>query len=419
MELETILHKKKKGWQRPSLIALVALITVATAALGYGVFVDTDTQVSKDALRIERVKRGDLDLVVKGFGKLKAHKKRILTAVGNATVEEVLLLPGAPVQVDTIIATLYDPELEQKLKETEAIWKQKKAELKEYELVQQSEAWEIESEVKKFQLEVKNLSFIYESKKKVEEKGVVSKFDLIETQTKLDSKKLGLELAKSKKVQFEQISRQRIAIKKDGVTQAWNTLQMYRDRADQNRVRAGMLGILQELHVEVGQSVNAGGKLALVGSTQDLIAELRIPQRDANKVRLGNSVSINTFGDKGTGVVSRIDPVVNEGKILIEIKMEGDMPSNARPELSVEGSIRVNRLEDVLFVRQSAQIAPNSNQQLYLLEKDGQSANKVPLSFGDASTDFVEVKQGAKEGDQLVVSVPNDLKTTGRISLKL
>ncbi len=418
MELDEILHKKKKGWQRPKVIALAAVFAVAIATLGYGVLAESDTQVSKEALQIEMVKRGDLDLVVKGFGKLKAHKKRILTAVGNATVEEVLLFPGAPVQPDTVIATLYDPELEQELKEAEATWKQKKAELKEYELMQQSETWEIAAEVKMLKLEVKNLSYICESKKKMEEKGVVSKFDLAETQILLDSKKLQLELAQSKKVQFEQISKQRIAIKEDIVAQALSTVQIYRDRVDQNTVRAGMVGILQELHVEVGQSVGAGGKLALVGSTQDLIAELRVPQRDANKISLGNSVSINTFGDSGTGIVSRIDPVVSEGKILVEIKIEGDMPSNARPELSVEGSIMVNRLEDVLFVRQSAQIGPNSDQQLFLLEKDGQSAIRVPLSFGDASTQFVQVKQGAKEGDRLVVSVPSNLKTSERISLK-
>lgn len=417
MELDQILHKKKKGWQRPRVIAFSVAI-IATVALGYGVLAERDTQVSKDELQIEIVKRGDLDLVVKGFGKLKAHKKRILTAARNATVEEVLLYPGAAVQPDTVIATLYDPELERNLKEAEAHWKQKKAEFKEYELVQQSEHWGISADVKRLKLEVKNLSFIYESKKMMEEKGVVSKFDLAVTQTSLESKKLELELAQSKKVQFELISKLRLAIKEDIVAQALSTVQIYRDSTEQNRVRAGMVGILQELQVEVGQSVEAGSKLALVGSTEDLIAELSVPQRDANKINVGNLVSINTFGDNGAGVVSRIDPVVTKGKILVEVKIEGVMPSNARPELSVEGSIMIHRLVDVLFVRQSAQIAPNSDQQLFLLEKDGQSAVKVPLSFGDASTQFVQVKQGAKEGDRLVVSVPSNLKMSERISLK-
>lgn len=415
MNMDEILHKKRKSLYRP--ITIVSVAAVVMVLIGYKLLASSAEEVAIQALQIETVKRGDLNLVVKGFGTLKARKKRVLTAAGAATVEEVLLYPGAEVQSDTVIAILYNPALEQQLKEAEAEYRHKLYEFHEYELVLQAELWELEAEIKKLELETQNLVYINESKTEMAAKGIISKLDFRETQTELGKTKLLLELSQNKQQQMTQIHKQRLDIKQDGVKLAADTVQMYRDRVEQNRVKAGMVGILQELHVEVGQSVVAGGNLALVGGIEDLIAEIKVPQREANQVSVGDSVDINTFGDKGTGIVSRIDPVVSEGKILIEINLTGSLPSNARPELSVEGSIIVNQLEDVLFVPQFSQIAPNSTQQLFVVDNEGKFASKTSLVFGDASGQYIQIKQGVGEGDQLVIKVPDSLQAGNRINL--
>ena len=165
-----------------------------------------------------------------------------------------------------------------------------------------------------------------------------------------------------------------------------------------------MKGLLQQLPVSLGQSVEAGQELVLVGSRDDLDAQIRVPQSQANLVQIGQSAVIDTRQHKIEGVVKRIDPTVKDGTVMVEVNLNKPLPQSARSELNVEGTIKVGKLANILYIERPTQIKNNSSENLYQVV-DSSLAKTTPVTFGNAIGRYIEIKAGAQTGDRFVLSI--------------
>ena len=213
-----------------------------------------------------------------------------------------------------------------------------------------------------------------------------------------------LAIERKRLVKLAEMHRQGLSAQQELVKQMQLNVEVQQQIADRLEVRAGLDGMLQALPVELGQSVPVGGQLALVGSTHQLIAELRMPQRAAAQIALGDRADVDTFGGRATGEVIRIDPVVEDGRILVEVALNGELPANARPELTVDGKVLVDTLVDALYIEQPAKVEADARATLFKLSTDGRSAAPTPLQFGSLAGRFIQIRDGARAGDAFIIS---------------
>jgi HlyD family secretion protein len=188
-------------------------------------------------------------------------------------------------------------------------------------------------------------------------------------------------------------------------------------QVDQLTVRAGTTGVLQELKVEVGQRVAAGTALARVAQPWKLKAELKIPETQAKDIRFGQIAQIDTRNGIIPGKVMRIDPAAVNGTVTVDVKLEGALPDGARPDLSVDGVIELERLADVVYVGRPVFGQPNSQITLFKLEEDGKGADRIPVKLGRTSVNTIEIVDGLKVGDQVVLSDMSAWDAQNRIRL--
>lgn len=170
------------------------------------------------------------------------------------------------------------------------------------------------------------------------------------------------------------------------------------------RVRAGAEGVLQELELEVGQQVTAGTILAKVVQPTRLKAELKIAETQAKDVQIGQIAAIDTRNGVIPGSVSRIDPAVREGTVTVDVKLEGALPQGARPDLSVDGTVEIERLDDVLYVGRPAFGQPDSLVGLFRLGAEGKEATRTQVRLGRSSVNTIEIVEGLQVGDQVILS---------------
>jgi HlyD family secretion protein len=186
----------------------------------------------------------------------------------------------------------------------------------------------------------------------------------------------------------------------------------------QLQVRAGASGVLQQLPVEVGQRLTPGTVLAKIAQPSKLKAELKIPETQAKDILLGQTVQIDTRNGVIPGKVSRIDPAVLNGTVTVDVRLEGELPSGARPDLSVDGSVEIERLSDVLYVGRPVLGQPNSTVTLFRVEPDGREAVRVPVKLGRTSVSTIEIVEGLKIGDRVILSDMSAMDGHNRIRLQ-
>jgi HlyD family secretion protein len=201
------------------------------------------------------------------------------------------------------------------------------------------------------------------------------------------------------------------------ISQLKAQLQLRRSQVGTLRVLAGTNGVLQQMVVEVGQQVTPGTNLARVVEPQQLKAELRIAETQANGIILGQKAEIDTRNGIIPGRVSRIDPAAQNGTVTVDVALEGALPQGARPDLSVDGTIELERLDNVLYVGRPAFGQPNSTVSLFKLDPDGRGASRVQVKFGRASVNTIEVLEGLREGDRVILSDTSQWDSYDRIRL--
>lgn len=360
--------------------------------------------VEGGTLWIDTVKRGEMLRQVRGPGVLVPERVQIIAARSDGQVERLVLRAGALVEPDSVILEMANPELRQQALQAasevasgEADLRMLAAQLASQLLTQESAAAALSAQLAEARLQV-------EANERLHAEGLMPDITLKLSQLRAN------ELAERQKLEHQRLARlqesneAQLAAQRSRLEQLRALYRLRQEQVAGLAVRAGLAGVLQQVAVEPGQRVGAGTMLARVAQPETLKAELRIPETQAKDVAVGQTAAIDTRNGVVEGRVSRIDPAARQGTVLVDVELLGALPPGARPDLSVDGTVEIERLPDVLYVGRPAFGQPGERVGLFRLDADGDTAVRASVELGRASTHTVEVVRGLEEGDRVVLS---------------
>jgi HlyD family secretion protein len=389
---------------KQAVYATIALVAVLLITLGLNRLKPAAPTVEAATVWRDTVRRGPMLRQVRGLGTLVPEDIRWIPARTQGRVDKIVLWPGTSVKADSIILELSNPELEQemqeadlKVKSAEASLASLRVQLQNEQLQQRASAATVEAEYNKAKMQAQMNEALAKDQ-------LVS--DLVLRQSKVDADQLALrnELAKQQLASTEESMRARLAVQQSDLDQATAILQLKKRQYDELKVRAGFAGMLQLVPVEVGQQVAPGSNLARVANPLRLKAELKIAETQAKDIQIGQVASIDTRNGIVEGRVIRIDPSVINGTRTVDVSLPDELPRGAVPDLSVDGTIELERLTDVLYVGRPAFGQEQSTVGLFKVEPDGSGASRVQVKLGRSSVNQVEVLGGLKVDDTVILS---------------
>ena len=402
---------------RQAIYAGVALLTVGLITLGLSRLKPAAPSVERATVWVDTVKRGPMLRQVRGLGTLTPEDIRWIPAQTQGRVERIILRPGVQVKADSVILELSNEQLQQELQDAELKLKASEASLRNLRvqvqndyLTQKAAAANIEADYNKAKMQA-------EMNEALAKDQLVS--ELVLKQSKVDADQLGVrnEISKQQLATNEETMKARLAVQESDVDQQRALVALKRSQVDQLKVRAGFSGVLQLVPVEVGQQVAPGTNLARVADPSRLKAELKIAETQAKDIVIGQVAQVDTRNGVVDGRVVRIDPSVQNGTVTVDVTMDGPLPKGARPDLSVDGTIELERLNDVLFVGRPAFGQEQSVVGLFKVAEDG-NAERIQVKLGKSSVNTVEVLSGLKVGESVVLSDMSAYDQFDRIRLK-
>jgi HlyD family secretion protein len=363
-------NRRRKRIRR-ALYSIIGLASVGLITLGLSRLRPAAPGVERATVWIDTVKRGPMLREVRGLGTLVPEDIRWIPATTQGRVERILLHPGTRVTSNDIILELSNPELQQeleaaqlKLQGADSSLANLRVQLQNDDLQQRSQAASIEADYQKAKLQL-------EVNEELQRKGVGA--EILVRQARVDVEQLALRrtLAQQQVAGSAELTTTRIAAQQSEVDQARAVLKLKERQRDELKVRAGLDGILQVVPVEVGAQVAPGTNLARVANPSRLKAEVKIAETQAKDIQIGQNAQIDTRNGVVDGLVARIDPSVQNGTITVDVALTGDLPKGAVPDLSVDGTIELERLADVLYVGRPAFGQEQSTVGLFKLQANG------------------------------------------------
>jgi multidrug resistance efflux pump len=394
------------------------IVALVLSAVGLSRLEPAAPTVEKGPLWTDTVRRGDMVRQVKGPGTLVAEEIHWIPAVTPGRIERKLVEPGSTVAEGTIIVELSNPDAERQelearrqLTASEAELANLRSTLENQRLTQEGTVATVTSEFREATRQVRTTEALARQNMAAPQELEKARDRVGELQTRLDveRKRLGFMTTSMR----TQISAQQAQVAMLRTLAAFQLRQM-----DAMHVRAGTAGVLQELPVEMGQWVNSGATLAKVVQPGRLKAVLRIPETQAKDVAVGQPASIDTRNGIVKGHVVRIDPSVQNGTVTVDVALEGALPQGARPDLSVDGTVDIERLHDVLYVGRPAYGQPESVVGLFKLSPSGDEATRTNVRLGRGSASTIEVTAGLKQGDIVIISDMSNWDSANRLRLK-
>ena len=389
---------KAKKWLVSGVIITLALMIWQLSET------EAAAKVNVSDIWLGKVQRGDLIAEVEGFGTLQSKYQRLLTAEVQATVEEIILKPGADVKADDVIMRLVNPDLAQQLNNQKIEVKRQQANLRQTQLNQKREVLALEAQLATHNAQYKAAKFKLEAESSLAKRGIVSQLDIKRSQLDMDQYEQRFEIEQRRLAQLKQVHAGAIKIQQELIKQYQGELATIQRRFDNLTVRAGNTGVLQRLPVELGQSVAAGSQLALIGSVNELVALVDISQSQISNVVKGQIVTVNLRDESLKGKVLRIDPEVTNGKVTVEVALNGELPSSARPEMNIEARINTGTLINTLYIERPINARANSNSLLFVVNSQQQSAQQTSIQLGVQAGKYIQINAGVKEFDQIILS---------------
>ncbi|WP_046006039.1 HlyD family secretion protein [Pseudoalteromonas rubra] len=353
---------------------------------------------------IGEVRQGDLTISVAGFGQLKSRTPRLISAASEATVEEIVLRPGAEVTPRSVIMRLQDANLAQALKDAKRALQQAKDQYLQADINQQREMLSHQASLEILKSELESAELEVSAQAGLVEDGAVSKLDFQRTVLEHRQLKRRIEIEQRRIAQLQTLHQANLQLASSDIDAAEEAYGLIQHRVERLTVRAGITGVVQQLHVELGQSVPLGAQLALVGSTKDLYAQLQIPQAYAEQIKLEQSVQVNTRTDLIAGTISRINPMVQNGNIEVEVALPAALPDSARPELNIEGTIHINTLKEALYIDKPVGAKAFSTATLYRIEPNTQQAQAIEVHYGAQTAQHIQLLSGAQPKQRFILS---------------
>jgi HlyD family secretion protein len=395
-------------------VVLLGIVTVGVARLK-----PAAPEVERSTVWTDTVKRGPMLRQVRGLGSLIPSQEftRQIPAETEATVVRIRMLPGSQVKADSTLLEMSNPQVEQaaldarlQLKAAEAEYQSLRVKLQSDLMNQKAGAATVTADYSQAKLQSETDQALYDL-------GVISglaykaskgKADELTTRNNIEDERLDI----NQKAIESQMAEQQAK-----VDQMRALAELKQKQLDALKVRAGIDGVLVDLPLQVGQHVLPGAMLAKVVQPNHLIAELKIAETQARDIQIGQPSMVDTHNGTVPGTVMRVDPAVQNGTVTVDVQLTGELPKGARPDLSVDGTIDLERLENVLYVGRPAFGQENSTISLFKLDAAGNGAVRVPVKVGRASVNSIQIIEGLHEGDTVILSDMSRSDNTDRIRL--
>lgn len=412
--------------KKPLNVKRYALASIALAALLVGarylwLLGQADFGVEQDTVVVSEVQRGSFTVSVRGTGVLVPDKVRWLSAEVEANVVSLAVKAGNKVKTGDLIVELSNPQLVQQLAETQWELEAEEAQLAAAKTAQESEMLQQEANVLNAKLDFESSSLEYVAQ------GELISINSAGAAPRITYKKTGLEtdLFKQRWLIAQQ---QRDKMRENLIAQnnaraallnrTKKKLERIQQQVDNLQVKATMDSIVLDMPLEPGQRIIMGSNIAKLAEQDSLIAELQVPEIQIRDVAVGQRVIIDTRNSKIEGTVSRVDPAVINGNVQVDVVFAGDLPSDARPDLSVDGEIIITELADTLYVDRPLFAQSNSQSAFYKMSQDGQFAERVDVIVGAGSVNQIQVTSGLNVGDKIITSDSSRFETYDKIRIK-
>jgi HlyD family secretion protein len=419
MDIPRIGYRQKK-WRRNVLLILAAAALVAGVSIFVARLEPALPAVDRSSVWIDTVSRGPLIRDVRGIGTLVPEDVRWIPARTDGRVEQIVIWPGTEVKTDSVILVMSSAELEQEARDSDAGVKSAQAKLTQLQAELEGELLERQAALTKAQADRDTAQAELQADERLSKGGLISTLDFQKAKIAATELSANFEVEQQRYEFAKRSMAPRMAVAQTDLDQAKAQTELRHSQVDALQVRAGMNGVLQQIAVDVGQRVPAGTNLARVADNTKLKAQIKIPETQARDIAIGQTAQVDMRnGSIVTGTVSRIDPAVREGTVLVDVTFHGmELPRGARPDLSVEGTIELERLADAVYVGRPAFGQDDSTIGLFRLSADGVTATRTKVQLGRGSATKVVILNGLNPGDRVVLSDTSAFDSHERIQLR-
>lgn len=374
--------------------------------------------VDRDIQLLGTVERGSFVREVRGPGTLVPEEMVFVSALTGGRVEQVLVEPGEAVEATTVVVVLSNPDVELERLQAEQQLTAARGRLVELERSLGTTVLQQEVALAAAEAELQDAEREATAYRELIDNQTVSRNEASRAFERAATARVSLQTERSRLELLDSTVDNQLEVQRQQVQNLGTIVQYQRTRVASMRVQAGASGEVQDLDLEVGQWVQPGTPLTRVAQPGQLMAELRIPETQARDVQVGQPAIIDTRTDSIAGIVRRVDPSVQNGSVLVEVRLTGRLPQGARPDLSVDGTIELERLNDVLHVERPTYGQANSSVSLFRLTADGKEALRVTVSLGRSSVREIEILEGLQEGDVIILSDLSRVQDADRIRLR-
>ncbi|MBA3562913.1 MAG: efflux RND transporter periplasmic adaptor subunit [Gammaproteobacteria bacterium] len=407
---------------RARLIKRMALFGTLTLVLvGGGVTLAgidfSSRRIDRDTLSIDTVQHGTMEIKVSANGQLLPKNIEQIGAQVTGRVARTHVKPGDIVKAGQLLVELANPEIIASADEAYSAWEGAVTDLEASEAELQTNLLNQEIAVVQAQFDLERAELQLEAETKLIGQQIISEIDYKRTQLDVSQLTRTLAIEESRLQKIRDNIKVQLAAGQSRVTELARALDRARNQAANLRIVAGIDGIVQAVNVDVGQQLQPGSPIGHIAQQDQLYAELKVPAREATEVQAGQHVVVDTRSGTVAGIVTRIDPGVTEGTVIVDVDLQGELPAGARPQLQIEGIVYISRLPDALYVGKPAYVKTDASVSVYKLDAEGRYATRATIRAGKVSLNYLQALQGLEAGDRIITSEIGEWQGEERILL--
>ncbi len=397
-----------------------ALVALALVGVGVGLLSlrPAVPRVERSTLWIDTVRRGTMLREVRGTGSLVPESQRVVSALSAGRIDRVRVRPGARVEPGTLLVEMSNPDVQLQALDAERQVKLAEADLASLRASLETQRLEAVASVAAARSALREAGRSVRVADTLAAHGLASAMEVERARDRAEEARARDESERRRLAVLTDALRAQLDLRQLEVERLRGIARFQQERVDAMQVRAGAAGVVQELALEPGQWVNPGQLLARVAGPERLKAVIRIPETDARDLTLGLSAVVDTRNGTVRAHVSRVDPAVQNGSVAVDLVFDAALPKGARPDLSVDAAVQIDRIPNALYVGRPAQGGSESEVRLFRLDPDGHGATRVPVRLGRGSASTVEIRGGLREGDRVILSEMTQWDSYDRVRLR-
>jgi len=415
--MDIAIKKKKKLVTKNYIVWLVVAVSLFFTVKYLWYLSQADFSVDRDSIVFDVVKRGNFVVSVRGNGVLVPDKIQWLSVSVESRVSKLVLKAGNTVEIGDIIVELTNPQLVQQLAEAGWEYEALDAELKADQVAQESLIQQQKSQVLNAKLDYESGVNEFEARSELIETGAVSKLEYNKARIEMDQFKQRWQSSKEQLSKMQENLVAQNTARRARLNKSKKRLERIQQQVDSLQVKATMDGMVLELPLELGQRLTVGSNIAKLAERNSLIAELQVPELQIRDVSIGQRVVIDTRNNKVEGFVSRVDPAVVNGNVLVDVTFTEALPKDARADLSVDGEIIISEISDALYVDRPLFAQTKTSSGFYKLIEDAKFAEKVDVVVGDGSVSQIQILEGLQVGDKIITSDPSRFESYNKFRI--